>query len=137
MHSLLLLLFVPLVALLSAAWVIILLVLYLGVLHPIWSGSATIEEGSAYGLTIGASKDQVYSDLIKSFPIRDLSMYEPDFPHAPSDLKIIDEGVYEILMNENYWQIRPFNRRPEHYGLTFRNGALIKIHHYWLAGELP
>ena len=135
MRTLLLLVFLPLVGLMSTAWAYIFFHVYVGVLFSIGSGSVTIDEGSAYGVTIGTSKDQVYSDLIKSFSIRDLSVDEPEIPGSPPDLRIIGEGVYEGLMEEDYWKIRPFNRRPESFDFFFENSKLIKIHHSWAAME--
>jgi len=125
------LVFIPLVGLMSTAWVIFVAVIFLSVVGPNLSVSDTIEEGSAYGVTIGTSKDQVYSDLIKSFSIRDLYVVEPKIPESPPDLRIIGEGVYERLMKEDNWRIRPFSQWLESYNFTFKNSKLIKIHHSW------
>ena len=83
------LVFIPLVGLMSTARVIFVAVIFLAVVGPNLSVSDTIEEGSAYGVTIGTSKDQVYSDLIKSFSIRDLYVVEPKIPESPPVLRII------------------------------------------------
>jgi hypothetical protein len=119
----------------SAFWAVLVVVVFIASQGPGWSGSTTIAEGDAYGVTIGTSKDQVYSDLIKSFSIRDLYVAHPDIPDSPPDHRIIGEGVYEGLMEHDVWRIRPFSQRIESYQFTFNNSKLIKIRYSWAIME--
>jgi hypothetical protein len=131
----LLLLFLPFVGLMSAFWAALVVVVFLLMQGPGWSGSTTVEEGGAYGVTIGTSKDLVYSDLIKSFSILDLYVEQPTIPDSPPDHRLIGEGVYEGLMKHDVWRIRPFNQRIESLEFTFKNSRLIKIHNSWAIVE--
>ena len=130
-------LFLPLVVLTTLVLSLLFVVIYLNVVNDALTELNVVEEGTAYGLTIGSSKDQVYSDLIRSIPIRKLVASGADIAGAPRRFSIVGPGAYDFLLAADYWHLKPSPPPLNVLKLYFQDGRLAKIRYFWSPGELP
>jgi hypothetical protein len=122
------LLFLPLVGFTSCglfyAFAFIVLLTYTGE-QP--SEVNVYESGTAHGVTIGTSKDQVYSDLLQEYTLRRLTMDDPRITDASAYFNIIDEVAYPVLMSLDHWEVNLTFNLPNTLELFFYDDKLIKI----------
>jgi hypothetical protein len=129
-------LFLPLMALFGLGIFAFFSLIMVYVYYGKTADPVVFQEGTAHGVTIGASRDQVYSDLIKAFPIRKLTLYGVENKDAPRYFNILEENAYRIMMSEDHWYIQLTLNRHYALELFFENDKLIKIVRYWPWGVI-
>jgi hypothetical protein len=126
---------------LAAVFIFILLSLILPTVgnffYDLVSGGKVIEQGSAYGVTIGRSKERTFQDLLDEYRNQNVFVSGAVIENAPTRFMLSDDNAYEIMMPEDHWHLFVPLMKLSVLRLHFTDGKLAKIIRVWAPSDLP
>lgn len=105
--------------------------------YKLASGTEVVETGSAYGVTIGQTKQEAMHDMMtyhaETKVYLGLCKYRSEWKCA----KLSQMDGYDDFIEEDIWHFSLIYGCCDFVDLYFKNGKLVKIRRDWSPGSIP